>query len=108
MKDGFTDVLVASKIFDQGVDIPELDALILAGSGKSTGRALQRIGRVIRKYPGKEKAIVIEFMDNCKYLKNHSEVRMESIKPKKFQIKELNKKAKKNFAKESLFLGLDF
>ena len=49
MKDGELDILIASKIFDQGVDIPELDALILAGSGKSSGRALQRIGRVIRR-----------------------------------------------------------
>lgn len=77
MKNGELDVLIASKIFDQGVDIPELDALILAGSGKSTGRALQRIGRVIRKSEGKEKAIVVEFYDNAKYLNKHSEVRME-------------------------------
>jgi superfamily II DNA or RNA helicase len=69
--------LVASKIFDQGVDIPELDALILAGSGKSSGRALQRIGRVIRLSKGKEKAVVVDFFDNCKYLKDHSESRIK-------------------------------
>jgi superfamily II DNA or RNA helicase len=56
--------LIASKIFDQGIDIPELDALILAGSGKSSARALQRIGRVIRSYPSKKWANVIEFWDN--------------------------------------------
>lgn len=77
MKDGKIDILIASKIFDQGVDIPELDALILAGSGKSSGRALQRIGRVIRKFEGKKKAIVVEFYDNCKYLKDHSEARIK-------------------------------
>ena len=80
MKDGKLDILVASKIFDQGVDIPELDALILAGSGKSSGRALQRIGRVIRKADGKTKAIVVEFYDNCKYLKDHSEARIKVYK----------------------------
>ena len=72
MKNGDLDILIASKIFDQGVDIPELDALILAGSGKSSGRALQRIGRVIRTNPGKSRAIVVEFFDNCKYLREHS------------------------------------
>jgi|TARA_R110001583_G_scaffold16234_12_gene66270 superfamily II DNA or RNA helicase len=77
MKSGELDVLIASKIFDQGVDIPELDALVLAGSGKSSGRALQRIGRVIRTHPGKKKAIVVEFFDNCKYLRDHSEKRIE-------------------------------
>jgi superfamily II DNA or RNA helicase len=77
MKDGKLEVLVASKIFDQGVDIPELDALILAGSGKSSGRALQRIGRVIRLSKGKTKAIIVDFYDNCKYLKDHSESRIK-------------------------------
>jgi len=80
MKDGKTQVLIASKIFDQGIDIPELDALILAGSGKSSGRALQRIGRVIRKAPNKTKAIVVEFFDNCKYLRDHSEARIKVYK----------------------------
>ncbi len=83
MKDGKVQVLIASKIFDQGVDIPELDALVLAGSGKSSGRALQRIGRVIRKAPGKKKAIVVEFYDNCKYLKDHSEARIKIYKSEK-------------------------
>jgi superfamily II DNA or RNA helicase len=77
MKSGDLDILIASKIFDQGVDIPELDALILAGSGKSSGRALQRIGRVIRTNPGKSRAIVVEFFDNCKYLRDHSLKRIE-------------------------------
>ena len=104
MKNGLTDVLIASKIFDQGVDIPELDALILAGSGKSTGRALQRIGRVIRKYPGKEKAIVVEFMDNCKYLRDHSEVRLSVYNTEsQFEIKEVNKSVKKEYKKRKPF-----
>ena len=80
MKNGDLDILIASKIFDQGVDIPELDALILAGSGKSSGRALQRIGRVIRTNPGKSRAIVVEFFDNCKYLREHSLKRIEIYK----------------------------
>jgi len=80
MKNGELDLLIASKIFDQGVDIPNLDALVLAGSGKSSGRALQRIGRVIRNAPGKKKAIVVELFDNCKYLRDHSESRIEVYK----------------------------
>jgi superfamily II DNA or RNA helicase len=75
MQAGKLDVIIASKIFDQGIDIPELSALILAGPQKSTGRTLQRIGRVIRGAPDKKDAIIVDFMDNCKYLKNHSAVR---------------------------------
>ncbi len=88
MRDGEMDVLIASKIFDQGIDIPELDALVLAGSGKSSGRALQRVGRVIRRREGKKKAYVIDFWDNCKYLRDHSEARFNiySTEPE-FRIK---------------------
>lgn len=89
MRAGEVDVLIASKIFDQGVDIPELDALVLAGSGKSTGRALQRIGRVIRTGPkNKKDAIVVDFYDNCKYLRDHSKSRYKIYKTEEeFKIK---------------------
>ena len=104
MRRGDIDVLVASKIFDQGIDIPELDALILAGSGKSTGRALQRIGRVIRKADGKDKAIVVEFMDNAKYLKSHSETRKSVYETEpEFLITLSNKKATKVYKKRKPF-----
>lgn len=102
MKDGELDILIASKIFDQGVDIPELDALILAGSGKSSGRALQRIGRVIRKSKGKEAAIVVEFFDNCKYLRDHSEARIKVYKSEPgFDIKIQKNKALKSYPKKA-------
>ena len=100
MRNGKTEVLIASKIFDQGVDIPELDALILAGSGKSSGRALQRIGRVIRKSKGKKKAIVVEFFDNCKYLRDHSEARIKVYKSEPgFSIKMKKNKALESYPK---------
>ena len=66
------DVILASTIFDIGVDIKCLSALILAGGGKSYVKALQRIGRVIRSYPGKKYAAIVDFYDDIKYLKSHS------------------------------------
>lgn len=69
------DCVLASKIFDIGVDIPSLSGLVLACGGKSTVKALQRVGRVIRKYPGKKFAIVIDFIDQAPFLDNHSKIR---------------------------------
>lgn len=69
------DCVLASKIFDIGVDIPSLAGLVIACGGKSTVKALQRVGRVIRKYPGKKFAVVIDFIDQAPYLDNHSKVR---------------------------------
>jgi len=92
---GDIDVIIASAVYDQGVDLKNLDALILAGSGKSTGRALQRIGRVIRPNKGKKNAIVIDFLDNAKYLTDHSKKRMEVYKREGgFIIKLPNKDSK--------------
>lgn len=71
------DVILASTIFDLGIDLPILSALVLAGGGKSSIRALQRIGRVIRGYKGKKFAAVIDFFDQCSFLKQHSISRYE-------------------------------
>jgi superfamily II DNA or RNA helicase len=66
------DLILASNIFDIGVSIDILSALILAGGGKSSIRALQRIGRILRKYPGKTHVAVVDFYDQTKFLKKHS------------------------------------
>lgn len=85
---GKIDIIIASVVYDQGVDLPNLDALILAGSGKSSTRALQRIGRVIRPAKGKKDAVVVDFIDNAKYLLNHTAKRAEIYRLEAgFQIK---------------------
>lgn len=78
---GEINCIVASTIFDIGVDLPSLSGLIIAGGGKSSIRACQRVGRVIRKYPNKDCAAVIDFCDNAPYfLKRHSIIRYKVYK----------------------------
>jgi len=82
MRSGEANITIASTIFDEGVDCRPLDGLILAGSGKSPTRALQRVGRVLRPYtyPNgriKHEAMVVDFMDNCKYMDSHSKKRLK-------------------------------
>jgi len=72
---GKIDCVLASKIFDIGVDIPSLSGLVLACGGKSTVKALQRVGRVIRKYKNKKFAAVVEFVDQAPFLLEHSKIR---------------------------------
>jgi superfamily II DNA or RNA helicase len=57
--------IIASPILKQGVDIPEAEVLILAHGGNSLVEILQKIGRVRRPAPGKEKGVVIDFYDHC-------------------------------------------
>jgi superfamily II DNA or RNA helicase len=80
IKNGNVKVILASKIFDQGIDIPELSGLIVAGGGKSSTVALQRVGRVIRPCKNKKYAAVIDFFDNAYYVKEHSKIRKEIYK----------------------------
>ncbi len=75
------DMILGSKIFDVGVDIPELDAIVLAGGGtKSKILTKQRIGRVLRIFPSKTNAIVVDFYDQAKNLKKHSQIRRDIYK----------------------------
>jgi superfamily II DNA or RNA helicase len=70
-------VLIASTIVDEGVDVPTIDALILAGSRKSRIRTMQRLGRGLR---GKN-LIVVEFANFCHdYLLKHSMTRLKDYK----------------------------
>lgn len=70
-------VLVASTILDEGVDVPTIDALILAGSRKSRIKTMQRLGRGLR---GK-KLIAVEFANfTHDYLLKHSLSRWDDYK----------------------------
>ncbi|MDO8641793.1 MAG: DEAD/DEAH box helicase [Nitrosarchaeum sp.] len=63
--------IIGTCLADEGLNIPALDSLILAGAGKSPTRMIQRIGRTLRKSPGKTEAVVIDFKDNIRYLSGH-------------------------------------
>jgi superfamily II DNA or RNA helicase len=78
LEKGEIDCILASRIFEVGVDAPCISALVLASGGKSSSKALQRIGRVIRTYPNKKRAAVIDFNDDADYLKNHSKARFDT------------------------------
>jgi len=75
--------ILASRIFDQGVDVPCLSGLVVGSSGKSSVRALQRIGRVIRPSGNKKFAAIADFVDDAQYLKNHSLARKKIYESEK-------------------------
>lgn len=76
VKAGETRVLIATSLADQGLDVPIASALILAGGGKSSTKALQRIGRVLRPYEGKTKAFVHDLVDQHSSLIRHYRERL--------------------------------
>jgi len=74
---GETEVLVATTLFDEGLDVPNLDLLIMAGGGEAEGRTKQRMGRV-RRLGRTGRAAVIDFTDDHhRHLRRHSETRRQ-------------------------------
>lgn len=69
------EVIIATTLADEGLDWPTLKTLIVAGGGKSSTRALQRVGRVVRPSEGKTHATVYDIWDNVKYFKRHAKQR---------------------------------
>lgn len=71
ISNGNIKVVIASTIFDEGIDLPNLQTLILAGGGKSTIKVVQRTGRLLRLFPDKKKAKIYDFIDRTKWLFGH-------------------------------------
>lgn len=82
------DALIATGLMDEGVDIPIISGLVMAGVGKSVVRAFQRIGRAIRPYDGKKDSVIVDFIDDIKYFKSHSNKRLKCYqREEEFDIK---------------------
>lgn len=62
-RSGAIDVLVATQLADEGLDLPRLGAVVLAWPGKAEGRIVQRIGRILRPLDGKLRPIVVDIRD---------------------------------------------
>jgi superfamily II DNA or RNA helicase len=77
IEDGNIKCVIASRIFDQGIDVPRLSGLVITCGGCSTIKCIQRLGRVIRPYPGKTVAAVVDFADQAPYLNKHAQRRRE-------------------------------
>ncbi len=60
---GHIRAIVATSLADEGLDLPELDTVLLASPARSGGRIAQRIGRVMRVHPDKQTPLVIDLVD---------------------------------------------
>jgi superfamily II DNA or RNA helicase len=73
-------ILIASGIFDEGIDIPEINVLIVASGGKSDVKTIQRIGRGLRKKGEGIHLKAYDFIDGSEYIFDHSQRRKEIYK----------------------------
>lgn len=84
-------ICIATTIGDEGLDIPTLNSVIIAGGFKSPTKAKQRVGRTLRLSPGKETALVFDFLDVGRWTSKHAKERMKILKTEpEFRIMETN------------------
>lgn len=75
---GRIDALLGTSTLDEGVDMPSLSSVILAGGGKSKLKTIQRIGRGLRKKENDNTTFVIDFTDKFNVVLNkHYKLRKE-------------------------------
>jgi superfamily II DNA or RNA helicase len=88
LKEGKVPAVIATPIFDEGIDAPAIRVLILAGAGKSHIRLLQRIGRGMRrKLDGKNEVTIYDFEDRGeRYLEGHSLYRLKLYHDEGFEV----------------------
>ena len=92
-REGKIKVLIATSILDEGVDIPNIDVLVLAGGGKSSIATLQRVGRGLRKGGTVDRLYIVDTIDfQQHHLLKHSMQRLEDYKAEEcFEIEEITK-----------------
>lgn len=59
---GVYECLVAMKCLDEGVNVPSTKTAVILASSTNPREYVQRRGRVLRKYPGKDRAIIYDFI----------------------------------------------
>jgi superfamily II DNA or RNA helicase len=76
MREKRYDVVIATTIFDEGIDVSGIDGVVFWCSTKSVARVMQRIGRGVRVEEGKREVAVWDFVVDNKYMKEHLRKRL--------------------------------
>ena len=70
--------VICSTLMGEGVDIPSISAIVMAGGRKTEIGTIQKVGRALRPDVNFDTAIVVDFADKGKYLSQHSLKRYQS------------------------------
>ena len=60
---GHIPAMIATSLADEGLDLPNVETLIMVSGGRSAQKTIQRASRALRKAPGKDTAIIHDFKD---------------------------------------------
>ncbi|MDD6432278.1 MAG: DEAD/DEAH box helicase [Lactobacillaceae bacterium] len=66
LEKGELEYIITVDLFNEGIDIPSLNQIVMLRNTKSAIVFLQQLGRGLRKYPGKDYVTVLDFIGNYK------------------------------------------
>ncbi|RMC57409.1 DUF3427 domain-containing protein [Lactobacillus sp. ESL0261] len=102
LQQGKIDYIITVDLFNEGIDIPALNQIIMLRNTQSSIVFIQQLGRGLRKYPGKDYVTVIDFIGNYKnnYLipialnqddsRSQDKAREESVLPSFIDVSTIN------------------
>lgn len=76
MRERKYEVVIATTIFDEGIDVSGIGGIVFWCSTKSVARVMQRIGRGVRVEEGKGEVNVWDFVVDNRYMKDHLKKRL--------------------------------
>jgi superfamily II DNA or RNA helicase len=79
-KTGALDVLCATTIADEGLDVTRLARLVLATPAKAQGRTMQRLGRLMRPHEGKGQPVLFDLVDDHPIAARHHHDRLRAYR----------------------------
>lgn len=85
------DVLVVSKVFNKGIDIPEARSIVNAAGGDSSTDAIQLLGRVMRAAEGKDQCEYRDVLDEGdRILSRHAKHRAEALEGRGWKVEAID------------------
>lgn len=86
-RDGKINKLIASKIFKQGIDIPDVEVMITVGSDDSYHSVFQKLGRGMRKTATKDSLHYYDIFPRTHgYLEKHAKNRLKKYESMGFDV----------------------
>lgn len=83
--------VIATSVFGEGVNVPELSCLINATGRESSVDTFQLVGRALRRTKTKSKTIVIDFWDKIRYFQKSAQHRWDALSEEpKFILKRIS------------------
>lgn len=64
LKGGDLDYILTVDIFNEGIDIPEINQVVMLRQTQSSIIFIQQLGRGLRKHPSKNNVVIIDFIGN--------------------------------------------